>query len=254
MIELQSKTEESEKMNMPFEPNYGKRICIDTAYGCFSRYPIKTHVIMKDDVLEDIIDKYVKDYLQKGDVIFISEKIVAITQGRAFKVDEIKISPLANFLVKFVYKSSYGIGIGAPCTMELCIREVGAPKVLFAAICSAVGKVFGKRGVFYNICGMKARAIDGPCDCTIPPYNNYAKMAPDKPDEVAKRLMEHTGCGVVIIDANDIGVNVLGKSGNDISDDFCCKVFADNPLDQCSQQTPICIVRKAAEIENNEVI
>jgi len=49
---------------------------------------------------------------------------------------------------------------------------------------------------------------------------------------------------VVIIDANDLGVNVLGKSNKNISDDFCQKVFKDNPLGQASEQTPLCIVRK----------
>lgn len=228
-------------------PNDGKNLCINTDFGNYARYPVKTHVIMKEDVLEDILDKYAKEYLQKDDTIFISEKIVAITQGRAFRVDEIKISPLAKFLVKFVYKSDYGIGLGVPATMELCIREVGALKVLFASGCSAIGKLFGKRGVFYEICGMKARAIDGPCDYTIPPYNNYAKLAPDKPNEVAEQLMNYTGCDVIIIDANDIGVNVLGKSRKEIPDEFGCQVFADNPLNQCSQQTPVCIVRKVEE-------
>ena len=31
--------------------------------------------------------------------------------------------------------------------MELCIREVGRPKVLFAAACAAVCKLFGKKGI-----------------------------------------------------------------------------------------------------------
>ncbi len=233
-------------MEIPFQPNEGKNIEIDTDYGRYARYPIKTHVITKDDKLEDILDKYVKPYLEKGDTIIMAEKIVAISQGRAFPIDEIKVSRLAKFLSKFVVKTSYGIGLGMPQTMELCIREVGRPKVLFAAACAAVGKLFGKKGVFYNICGMKARAIDGPCDYTLPPYNNYAKMAPDKPNEVAARLAQYTGNDVVIIDANDIGANVLGKCRKDLEDKFASQVFGDNPLDQCSQQTPIAIVRKVS--------
>ncbi len=231
-------------MEMPFQPNEGKNLEIDTDYGRYARYPVKTHVITKDDELEDVLDKYVKDYLQDGDTIIMSEKIVAISQGRAFPIEEIKVSRLAKFLSRFVVKTSYGIGLGMPQTMELCIREVGRPKVIFAAICAAIGKLFGKHGVFYNICGMKARAIDGPCDYTLPPYNHYAKMAPDKPDEVAKRLMEHIGCDVVIIDANDIGANVLGKCRSDFPDKFAQQAFGDNPLDQCAQQTPIAIVRR----------
>jgi hypothetical protein len=131
--------------------------------------------------------------------------------------------------------------------MELCIREVGIPKIIFAAFCSAIGKLFGKRGVFYNICGMKARAIDGPCEYTIPPYNNYAKMAPDKPDAAAADLAEHIGCDVVVIDANDIAATVLGKSRKDLQNKFAEQVFSDNPLDQSDQQTPLAIVRKITD-------
>lgn len=231
-------------MQMPFTPNEGKSLTISTSFGTYARYPVKTHVIMREDKLEDVLDKYVRAHLAPGDAVFISEKIVAITQGRAFKVDEIKISRLARFLVKFVYKPDYGIGIGAPATMELCIREVGRPKILFAAACSAVGKLFGKRGIFYNICGMKARAIDGPCDYTIPPYNNYAKMAPDRPHEVAEELSLYIGCDVVIIDANDIAATVLGKCRKNLPERFGEEIFSDNPLDQCAQQTPIAIIRK----------
>lgn len=233
-------------MEMPFIPNDGKQLTIDTDFGTFARYPIKTHVIMREDVMTDVLDKYVCPYLEKGDTVIISEKIIAITQGRAFPIDEIQPSALAKFLSKFVVKTNYGIGLGMPQTMELCIREVGAPKVLFAAACAAVGKIFGKKGVFYNICGMKARAIDGPCDNTLPPYNRYAKMAPEKPDEAAAQLAKHCGCDVIIIDANDIAANVLGRSRPDLPESFGEQVFRDNPHDQDSQQTPISIVRKVA--------
>ena len=70
-------------MEIPFSANAGKSLVIDTDFGNYARYPIKTHVITKDDTMEEIIDKYVKEYLDEGDTIIISEKIVAITQGRA---------------------------------------------------------------------------------------------------------------------------------------------------------------------------
>jgi F420-0:gamma-glutamyl ligase-like protein len=239
-------------VELPFPPNPGKPLEISTDFGVFARYPIKTHVIMKEDKPEDVLDTYVNPYLEKDDTIFISEKIIAIMQGRAFPVSEIKPSRLARFLVKFVYKPDYGIGIGSPATMELCIREVGRIKILFAAFCSAVGKLFGKRGIFYKICGMKARAIDGPCDYTLPPYNTYAKMAPHKPNDVAVRLCVHIGCDVVIIDANDIAATVLGKCRKELPNAFAEQVFRDNPLDQSDQQTPIAIVRRAEKPAEDE--
>jgi hypothetical protein len=98
--------------------------------------------------------------------------------------------------------------------------------------------------MFYRIAGKEVAAIDGPCDYTLPPYNHYAKLGPKNPGRVAEFLKGKIGHDVVIIDANDLGVSVLGKSSQNVSDDFARKVFRDNPLGQTNEQTPLCIVRK----------
>ncbi len=234
---------------MEFAPNEGKKLEISTAFGDFLRLPVKTHVVLKGDNLVEIIDKYVKPHIQDGDMIFISEKIVAISQGRAFDIDDIKPSRLAKILCKFVVKTPYGIGLGSPWTMELALKDVGIPKILFAAFCSAITKPFGIRGVFYRIAGTRARAIDGPCECTIPPYNHAAKLAPLAPEKVAKELMRHTGCMVAVMDANDLGREVLGTSDEFLSVEMCKAIFEDNPLGQGREQTPIAIVRKIIKQE-----
>jgi F420-0:gamma-glutamyl ligase-like protein len=226
------------------QPNVGKQAGIVVDGQKYERYPIKTHVITKDDSIIDIVEKYARPLLATGDILFVSEKIVAISQGRAFPIAEIKSSKLARLLVKFVHKSPYGIGLGSPWTMELAIREAGVFRILFAAFLSAITKPFGLRGIFYKVVGKDINAIDGPCEYTLPPYNKYAKLGPKNPNKVAKQIREHLGCEAVIIDANDIGVNVLGRSSELISDDFCKKVFKDNPLGQASEQTPIGIVRR----------
>lgn len=236
-----------------FAPNEGKNLVVETSFGSYERYPVKTPIIKKGDDLEALLNELVKPYLQEGDMIFMSEKIVAISQGRAFPINEIKPSKLANFLVKFVYKSPYGIGLGSPWTMELAIREVGRVRIICCALIAGVCKLFGVRGVFYNILGEKVRAIDGPCDCTLPPYNTYAKMAPEKPHKVARELTAAmSGCRVVVIDANDIGVNILGKPDDAFSDEQLAEIFKDNPLGQSREQTPIAIVRRTGAAKTQE--
>jgi F420-0:gamma-glutamyl ligase-like protein len=227
------------------KPNEGKELAVDIDGVGYLRLPVKTHVVTADDNIADVVRKYTSPHLQDGDLIFIAEKIVAITQGRAFPIKDIKPSPLARFLVRFVHKSPYGIGLGSPWTMELAIRETGCARMLFAAAAAAVTKPFGVKGVFYRIAGKTVAAIDGPCDYTIPPFNEYAKLGPKNPDKVALELKREVGYEVVIIDANDLGVSILGKSDKKTPDDFLEKLFRDNPLGQSSQQTPICIVRKA---------
>lgn len=237
---------EDKNVNIPLVPNKGKKLEIDYEGKIYARYPIKTHVIKEGDNIVDVCKNYAQKYLEEKDILFISEKVVAITQGRAFPIKDIKPSWLAKFLVKFVHKSPYGIGLGSPWTMELAIREAGVLRILLGALLSALTKPFGIKGVFYKVVGKNVNAIDGPCDYTLPPYNEYAKLGPLKPNKVALEIKEALGGKneVVIIDANDLGVNVLGKSSKDLSDDFLEKVFRDNPLGQAFEQTPLCIVRE----------
>lgn len=227
------------------QANEGKKLAIEIDGVSYLRIPVKTHVVMREDDLFEVLDKYTKDLRQPGDIIFVSEKVVAITQGRAFPISEIKPGWFAKFLVKFVYKSPYGIGLGSPYTMQLAVEDVGVPRLLLGCAAALVTKPFGIRGVFYKVCGPRAYAIDGPCDCTIPPYNRYAKMAPKNPDKVARKLKEKLGNEVIVLDANDLNVDILGKSSKELDVKFLKALFKDNPLGQNSQQTPVAIVRKA---------
>jgi F420-0:gamma-glutamyl ligase-like protein len=229
------------------KPNAGKNLTVELDGARYARFPVKTHVITADDTMVEVTQKYAKPHLTKGDTLFISERVVAISQGRAYPIKDIHPSALAKFLVRFVHKSPYGIGLGSPWTMELAIREAGVPRMLFAAAVAALTKPFGVRGMFYRAIGNNINAIDGPCDYTLPPYNEYAKLGPAKPKKVARELASQLGCDVVIIDANDLGVAILGKSDSGISDAFCKALFKDNPLGQSSEQTPLCIVRKVNE-------
>ena len=231
-------------MSDNLKPNPGKNLIIELDNRQYARFPIKTHIITKNDGIIDVCQKYAKPHSRNGDLLFISERIIAIMQGRAYPIREIKPSRLAKFLVKFVHKSPYGIGLGSPWTMELAIREAGKLKIIFGAFFAAVAKLFGIKGFFYKFVGKNINAIDGPCSYTLAPYNEYAKLGPANPVQVACEIRDAIGNDVVIIDANDIGVAVLGKSRDDISDEFCKKVFNDNPLGQSSEQTPLCIVRK----------
>ncbi len=226
------------------QPNPGKKIEIIIKGTTYERYPVKTHVIKIGERLEEILKQYVVPHLQSGDMIFMSEKIVAISQGRSYPIDEIKVSTLARFLSSKVYKSPYGIGLGSPWTMQLALNEVGYFRIGLGILVHLICKPFGIKGMFYHVVGRTVAAIDGPCDYTLPPYNRYAKLGPKNPDNVAQELKTAIGYDVVIIDANDLGVNILGTSTNTIPTETLATIFKDNPLGQTSEQTPIAIVRK----------
>lgn len=210
----------------------------------YLRVPIKTHVVMKEDIIEDVVKKYSDGMLEGGDILFVSEKIVAITQGRAIPLVDIHPRPLAKLLAHYVTKTPAGIGLGMPETMEMALCEVGTPRIVYAAFMSAVTKIMGKKGVFYEIAGYRAQSIDGPTPNTIPPYNKHVVLGPDRPDEVAAELSKITGSKVAIVDINDIDGVVLGASDSSMDRKLIIKILKDNPLGQDHEQTPMGIIRK----------
>ncbi|WP_334152588.1 coenzyme F420-0:L-glutamate ligase [Microbacterium sp.] len=225
--------------------NDGKALETSVDGTSYARIPLRTRVVMPDDDLDAIITEYAKDHVQAGDLLFVTEKIVAITQGRSYRLDEIQPRKLALFLSKYVTRTPYGIGLGMPETMEMALRECGTPRILFAAAVSAVTKAFGRRGDFYRIAGDKARAIDGPTKHTIPPYNQAVVLGPKNPREVAARVKTLIGgiAEVAVVDINDIGGNILGSTLDKDGERRLVKILKDNPLGQGLESTPLGIVR-----------
>jgi F420-0:gamma-glutamyl ligase-like protein len=231
-------------------PNEGKSLAVTFEGRSYARVPIRTRVVMPDDDLTEIVDSYARAVVQPGDILFITEKIVAITQGRSYPLGEITPRPLATFLSRHVTKTAFGIGLGIPETMEMALRECGTPRILFAAAVSAVTKLVGRRGDFYRIAGNKARAIDGPTPNTIPPYNKAVVLGPSKPRQVARDVRAQLGAvadlKVAVVDINDLGGNILGSTMTRGDERRLAAILRDNPLGQDHQSTPMGIVRPTA--------
>jgi F420-0:gamma-glutamyl ligase len=219
------------------QANEGKALETSVDGKSYARIPLRTRVVMPDDDLDAVITEYAKDAVQQGDLLFVTEKIVAITQGRSYRLDEITPRKLALFLSKYVTRTPYGIGLGMPETMEMALRECGTPRILFAAAVSAVTKAFGRKGDFYRIAGDKAR--------TIPPYNEAVVLGPKDPDGVAARIKALIGghAEVAVVDINDLGGNILGSTLDKAGEQRLVKILGDNPLGQGLESTPLGIVR-----------
>jgi F420-0:gamma-glutamyl ligase-like protein len=227
------------------EANAGKALTVQVEGSSFARIPIRTRVVMPGDGLDEFVREYAADVVREGDLLFVTEKIVAITQGRSYLVDDIKPRRLAYFLSKYVTRTPYGIGLGMPETMEMALRECGTLRILFAAAVSAVTKLFGRKGDFYRIAGDKARAIDGPTSGTIPPYNKAVVLGPERPREVASHLKALLGgvAEVAVVDINDLGGNILGSTLDKAQEKRLVAILKDNPLGQGHQSTPLGVVR-----------
>jgi len=209
----------------------------------YARHPVRTHLVTATDDALEVVRRYAQPLDADAVLVAVSERMVAITQGRSHPMVSIHPGRLARLLVRFVTRPGYGIGLGTAETMQLAVDEVGAPRILLAAAVSAVTKPFGIHGLFYRIAGPQAAAIDGPTSYTIPPYNEAATLGPKDPDGEARSISAAIGAPVAVIDANDAGCNALGVSPG-IKRRWVERLFADNPMGQAREQTPICVVRR----------
>jgi len=231
------------------EPNKGKNLEIQAGGATYLRLPVKTRLIVEGDDIYALVKEYAQPHLQPGDILFISEKIVSLVQGRLVRIADVKTGFLARLLAGKVRNNVgtplfRGFGHGTAPAMQLLIDEAGYLRVLFAAAVSAVTRPLGIKGAFYYLIGKRAKSVDCPMSFVLEPYTQYAKLAPLDPDGVARKLREQTGNETVIVDANYLGVFSLGKSNRRITEKFIYEVLRDNPKGQNEEQTPFLIARK----------
>ncbi|MEA3304989.1 MAG: F420-0--gamma-glutamyl ligase [Patescibacteria group bacterium] len=195
----------------------------------------------------DIIEKYAKPLYQEGDFLALSEKVIAILQGRIIHRSEVKISLLARFLTLFIKKWDNGDpGFRNPPKVQVALDMVGTPRMLYAAIVGGIMKfVFRQPGWFYRIVGNDVRSIDGFNPHAMPPYNDYAMLGPENPVETAQSYQDATGIPCAIIDANNINVDIMGVSDQvSVSEEDVRLIVLDNPMGQDDEQTPLILIRK----------
>lgn len=221
-----------------------KNLDIKIGNETYSRIPVKTKILQPEDNIVEIVKKYAVPIMKEGDFITISESPLAITQGRAIPVDQIKIGWIANILWRFVANVNYGIGLRAPTSMQCAVEETGAVRILFAAFVGALGKLIGRKGDFYRVAGMQAALIDAATTSPIPPYTECVIKGPKNPAKEAQKIKDETGFSAAIMDINDIGGCWMIGASKNVSKKFMESVMLDNPQGQGDELTPLCIIRK----------
>jgi F420-0:gamma-glutamyl ligase-like protein len=206
---------------------------------------VRTHLIQPGEDVAAAVRRYLAPLARPGDIGFVSEKIVAIGQRRCVPAASVRPGRLARLLSRFVARNPAGMGLRRPVVMEMALREAGAPRIIAAALVGAAGRLLGRRGLFYAVAGRRVAAIDGPNPYTIRPYAFYVVLAPQDVDRWARRLERAAGVPVAVVDANDLGVEVLGASpGVDAA--LVCRALAGNPMGQEGQRTPMGLIRRRA--------
>ena len=230
---------------MEFKALEGKNVEIQVGENKYIRHAIQTHDVQLGESYVDLIKKYVVPIYEEGDIVSISEKIISLCQRRIVYKKDVKVTGLAKFLSKFAMRSDAGVGVDNPYKMQFAINLCGRLKVIWAAIAGGVCKLFGKRGVFYEIVGQEVSGLDGFYGNVFSDYAEFGIRIPENSTGVCNEIYEATGVKCMIVDANDFNVEILGKADSIEYDDAELKgMVKDNPAGQAKTLTPMVLVRK----------
>lgn len=205
--------------------------------------PVHTRILTNKDTIVDAILEYAGDQITDRDIVCTAESVVAITQNRYVRPEELKICWQARLMNRFVpgegsMASIYG--------MQAAMNEEGKWNMLYSFILGAVSKLMGKRGVFYARC-RQASLIDDVTG-TMPPFDKCIVYGPARTNEVCEAIKKATGAyGAVIADVNDLKrAAVLGRSRG-IDPKQIAQILIDNPFGNDNQKTPIVIIKNFAD-------
>lgn len=211
----------------------------------YDRYAIQTHFVQVGESQTELVEKYVRPLYQEGDMLSFGAKVMCMCVKSVKTRDEVKPGWWANHLWRFAGINHTGVGMHEPYKLQLVIDMCGLPRVLLAAGLSAITKLFGVHGVFYRVCGKGVGGIDGfYTRSSFDLYHEMALINPDNPVELCNQLAMETGIPVVLMDANDIQRDQLGKSdGFPLTDEQIQDAMADNPSGQGDELTPLILIR-----------
>ena len=234
---------------MDFVANEGKNVIIEANGKRYARHAISTHFVQVGESYIDLMTKYVLPHYQPGDIVSSSEKVLALCQGRVVTEDEVKPGFWATFLSRFVHQTEAGPGMGLPIKMQFAINQCGLGRVLWAAIRAGFDKLRGVRGTFSRRLGEEVRGLDGFYGEDIPEYEHMGVRVPRDPDKVCDEVYEKTGVVMMIVDANDLNVELLGKGQQlkGYTKDQLLGLIRDNPAGQDRQLTPFVLIREVKE-------
>ncbi|MGH3730585.1 MAG: hypothetical protein ACRDTU_17805, partial [Micromonosporaceae bacterium] len=190
--------------------------------------------------------------------VVVAEKPVAVAQGRAHLLWRIRPGWWARGLARLASRRPYGAGSASAWILELAIREVGRWRVLFGVLAGLVGRLFGRTDWYHSVVGPSVAEIGGPQTRAVYPANLSAMLGAVDPAQVAAEIatalrsalpgdVARHLAGCVVVAARDDGCRVRGLWG-DRTASFYEAVFADNPLGQGVEQTPVAAIVAASAV------
>ncbi len=238
-----------------FYVNATKKLIIEVDGKPYARHAIQIPFVNVGDDYDALVRQYVVPLWQSGDIVSVSEKIVALCQKRVVYAQDVQPGLLARILCRFVAQTKAGPGAGVPYKMQFAINQCGAPKILWAAFRAAIDKLRGVHGTFYKIAGDEVYGLDGFFGHDIEEYAEMGIRIPADPDGVCNKVFQETGVVSMIVDANALAQEILGKCDalRDWPDETLSRLIGDNPAGQVRQLTPFILIREVPQEEAAEL-
>ena len=208
--------------------------------------PIPTRILTDKDDIIDVVERYTKGKIGPDDVISVAESVVAITQGRAIRPEDLKITRVAQLCCRFI--PDYG-SLASPHGMQSLMDVEGKWRVAGALVMGFLGKLVGMNGLFYKWGGEQTALIDDVTG-TMPPFDKHIVYGPKDPDKGVEQLKQRLGCcGGLIADVNDLKRSrVVGASAG-LDGERAARLLIDNPFGNASQKTPIVIIKNFRQLQ-----
>lgn len=204
------------------------------------RIPVPTRILTDKDDIIDSIAAYTKGKIGPDDLLCCAESVVAITQGRYVRPEDLKISRVAQFCCRFI--PDYG-SLASPHGMQSLMDVEGKWRVAVALFAGFFGKLVGQSGLFYRWGGEQTALIDDVTG-TMPPFDKCIVYGPAQPYDVVKKIKSRLGCyGAMIADVNDLNRSRVVGVTDGTDGLFAAKLLLDNPFGNASQKMPICILK-----------
>lgn len=201
--------------------------------------PIRTALVREGDDLVAVVSGAVNGIARPGDVVAVSETALAIAQGQYVPAEYVRPSKLAYALSR---RAGALATVSQPESMQLVIDYAGRPRVLYATLAHLLGRLFGRRGAFYEVLGEAIAAIDGYTG-TMPPFERAIVLAPRDPDAFARSVADRIGLACAVVDANDLEkAKVLGASPG-VDRRGIEHALLDNPHGNGDEQTPVVVLK-----------
>jgi len=207
----------------------------------YERILIRTPWLGPGDDLGNAVLAAIGELCRPADTVFVAEKLAVLLTGRSVPAATIRAGRLARLLAAQVRPYGDSKGLSIPSKMQYVLDHTGPGRIAVAAAAAAATRPLGIRGTFYRLAGSLARDIDGmrpPYEGTLLPPLTAAVAV-----QLCERLASRIGAEVAIVDINDRGGSVRGRSLDALPESEILAALRDNPLGHCDQATPVGLLR-----------